>query len=150
LSPEARGGREGGRRAATPPPGRGGRGGPRRGGGRRGMGAEGGGRDLTERFAELRAEARRAGGVEAAAEVGVSMSPLEAAGKALSRARDRCQSAVRQLSDARAQLEGERDRSRCLAEQRAHVRSRPVHTPTFPTMQQLPCPPARPPARPPA
>ena len=105
-------------------------------------------RDLTERFAELRAGAQGAGGAGAPAGADVSVSPLEAAGKALSRARDRCQSALRQLSDARAQLEGERDRSRCLAEQRAHVRSSPARTPSFPAMRLLACPPARPPTCP--
>ena len=117
-------------------------------GGGGGGGGGGGARDLTERFAELRAGAHGAGGAGAPAGADVSVSPLEAAGKALSRARDRCQSALRQLSDARAQLEGERDRSRCLAEQRAHVRSSPARTPSFPAMRLLACPPARPPTCP--
>ena len=110
-----------------------------------------GARDRTGRFAELRAGALGAGGGGPAAEAGAA-SPLEAAGQALSRARDRCQSAVRQLACVRAQLEGERDRSRCFAEQRAHVRRPPARPPCFAAIPvaRLPgCPPAHePPHRP--
>ena len=116
--------------------------------GRGGGGKEAGARDRSGDYAVLW-EAEHGGrggggggGGAGPSPGGVPVLPLEAAGKALSRARDRCQSALRQLSEAHAQLEQEQERSRCLAERRAHVRRPITHPPRLPSTSPQ-CPPTQ-------